>query len=211
MGVGILLCGSSVFRIGGQNATQKKVTLLLETIKKYVTLYISNNNLGNLMAMKKNIYQETVIVRDCDTGEVSTVEHTNIVKLPTEPPYVKLYLDDIQKLYDLPNNTILYELLRRMNFDGEIVLNSSEKKKIAAKLDIKVQSIDNYLTKLKATNVFDSVEKGTYLPNPHLFGRGDWLKILDRRKKYNGIKLNVTYSADGSKTVETEFTGEEDE
>jgi len=162
------------------------------------------------MAMKQNIYQETTIHRDLNTGEVATVEHTNVVKLPTEPAYVKLYLDDIQKLYDLPNNTILYELLRRMNFDGEVVLNSSEKKKIAAKLDIKVQTIDNYLFKLKAADVFTSIETGTYLPNPSLFGRGDWLKILDRRKKYESIKMNVTYGEDGSKTVETEFTSNED-
>jgi hypothetical protein len=195
-----------------QNATQKKVVVLLEKIKYHVKLYLGTNNFQVMkMAMKQNIYQETIIHRDLNTGEVSTVEHTNVVKLPTEPPYVKLYLDDIQRLYDLPNNTILYELLRRMNFDGEIVLNSSEKKKMADKLDMKVQSIDNYLTKLKKADVFTSVAKGTYLPNPSLFGRGEWLKILDRRKKYESIKLNITYSEDGSKTVQTNFTGEENE
>lgn len=171
--------------------------------------YIYETIIRLVMTMKQNIYQETTVVTDHSTGEISTVEQTNVVKLPSEPPYIKLYLDDIQKLYDLPNNTILYELLRRMNYDGEIVLNSSEKKKIAEKLSIKIQTIDNYLNKLKAADVFSSVAKGTFLPNPNLFGRGDWLKILDRRKKYNNIKLNVIYKPDGSKTVETKF--EEDE
>ena len=157
------------------------------------------------MSVSKNIYQETVTTVDMQTGEISAVEKTNVVKLPAEPAYVKLYLDDIQKLYDLPNNTILYELLKRMNYEGEVVLNSSEKKKIAAKLSINVQTIDNYLTKLKSKDLFKSVETGTYIPNPNLFGKGEWLKVLDRRKKYDSIKLNVTYTESGLRSVKTEF------
>lgn len=159
----------------------------------------------------KSIYQETNTVTDLTTGEVSIVEKNTVVKLPTEPAYVKLYLDDIQKLYDLPNNTILYELLKRMNYDGEVVLNSSEKKKIAVKLNIKVQTIDNYLTKLKNTDLFKSVEKGTYIPNPNLFGKGEWTKVLDRRRKYDSIKLNVTYKPDGTREVNTEFEVQQNE
>lgn len=216
MEVGILLCGSSVLGFGGENATQKKVLSLLEMTGKYVRLYIGKLYSDNKMAMKQNIYQETNILRDVETGQVDTVEHTNIVKLPNEPPYIKLYLDDIQKLYNLPNNTILYELLKRMNFDGEIVLNASEKKKIAAVLDIKIQTIDNYLVKLKAADIFTSEDKGTYVPNPNLFGKGDWLTILSRRKTYGkkqdkSINMSITYGEDGSKTVKTQFTGTGDE
>lgn len=199
MGVGF--CGG-----GSQNATQKKVMVLLDILKKYVSLIIYNKHVaGAFMSVSKNIYQETVTTVDMQTGEISAVEKTNVVKLPAEPAYVKLYLDDIQKLYDLPNNTILYELLKRMNYEGEVVLNSSEKKKIAAKLSINVQTIDNYLTKLKSKDLFKSVETGTYIPNPNLFGKGEWLKVLDRRKKYDSIKLNVTYTESGLRSVKTEF------
>lgn len=187
-------------------ATQKKVRVLLDILKKYVKFSIYNKHVaGAFMSISKNIYQETVTTVDMQTGEISAVEKTNVVKLPSEPAYVKLYLDDIQKLYDLPNNTILYELLKRMNYEGEVVLNSSEKKKIAAKLAINVQTIDNYLTKLKSKDLFKSVEKGTYIPNPNLFGKGEWLKVLDRRKKYDSIKLNVTYTENGLRSVNTEF------
>ena len=180
--------------------------VLLDILKKYVKFSIYNKHVsGAFMSISKNIYQETVTTVDMQTGEISAVEKTNVVKLPSEPAYVKLYLDDIQKLYDLPNNTILYELLKRMNYEGEVVLNSSEKKKIAAKLSINVQTIDNYLTKLKSKDLFKSVETGTYIPNPNLFGKGEWLKVLDRRKKYDSIKLTVTYTESGLRSVKTEF------
>lgn len=168
------------------------------------------------MAVTQNIYQETIITRDVKTGEVDEVQHTNIVKLPTEPPYIKLYLEDLQKVYNLPNNTILYELLKRMNYEGEVVLNSSEKKKICLALNIKNQTIDNYLAKLKKTGVFKSIDTGTFIPNPNLFGRGDWLTILSRRKSYatlinhnerDTIQMNITYNESGEKEVKTTFTG----
>ena len=168
------------------------------------------------MAVTKNIYQETIITRDVKTGEVDEVQHTNIVKLPTEPPYIKLYLEDLQKVYNLPNNTILYELLKRMNYEGEVVLNSSEKKKICLTLDIKNQTIDNYLAKLKKAGVFKSIDTGTFISNPNLFGRGDWLTILSRRKTFatlknhtdkDTIQMNITYNEAGEKEIKTTFTG----
>lgn len=179
-------------------------------------MYVRKLYSENKMAVTKNIYQETIITRDVKTGEVDEVQHTNIVKLPTEPPYIKLYLEDLQKVYNLPNNTILYELLKRMNYEGEVVLNSSEKKKICLTLNIKNQTIDNYIGKLKKAGVFKSIDTGTFIPNPNLFGRGDWLTILSRRKTFatlknhtdkDTIQMNITYNEAGEKEIKTTFTG----
>jgi hypothetical protein len=125
--------------------------------------------------------------------------------LPKEPPFIKLYLKDLAHIRNLPIwvSGVLYELLKKMDYSNEIVLNSSVKKRIADLLKIGVRSIDNALVKLVSKKVFFRLEPGVYQANPYIFGRGSWADV-------EKIRLTVTYSADGEKHIEAEILTNEE-
>jgi hypothetical protein len=158
---------------------------------------------------KNTIYSHDIHVVDRETGEVTQTTNETIVQFPAEPEYIKLYLDDLNRIYELPNNSILYEVMKRMDYDGLINLSKYAKDMICEKLGLKPQTFANYLQKLKEKDIIHPVGRGTFMPNPNLFGKGTWKEIYSRRKKYAEIKLNITYKPDGTKTVQTEFDLEE--
>ena len=91
------------------------------------------------MAKNKN---KTVIMSiestavNSDTGEVlSEVRYTKR-KVSKEPNFIKLYLDDVMLLSDIPRSKsdVLYLLLRKMNYDNEITVVASHKRDIACLL-----------------------------------------------------------------------------
>ena len=127
---------------------------------------------------------------DVETGEVKEYSQESVI--PKEPDYVKLYLADLVMLNDIPKwvSGILYELLKRMNYQNEIVLNSEIKKRIAKELDIVPKTIDNALVTFVKKNVLFRSGVGVYLANPFLFGKGEWNNI---RK----IRLSVGYGTKG--------------
>ena len=93
---------------------------------------------------------------------------------------------------------ILYELLKKMDYSNEIVLNSTVKNRIAELLGIGARSIDNALVKLVSKKIFFRLGTGVYQANPYIFGRGTWAEV-------EKIRLTVSYSADGEKHIEAEI------
>ena len=161
------------------------------------------------MSTKKITQITQTDIVDHTTGEVKSSEHARVINIPREPSYIKLYLDDIEKLYDLPSNssTIVYELLKELNYNGLIPLNSTTKKMICEKVGYKLQSLNNYLTDLVKKDVFRKAGRGVFKPNPHLFGKGDWKDIYKMREAW----LKVSYKEDGSKDVTSSFDEEKNE
>lgn len=154
---------------------------------------------------KNRVYTHETNSINVETGEVIATSKETVVQFPAEPEYIKLYLDDINRLYDLPNHSLLYEVMKRMDYDGLINLSKYAKDMICSKLDVKPQTLANYLQKLKEKDIIQAVGRGTFMPNPELFGKGTWKEVYNRRKAYESIKLNVTYKADGSRVIQTEF------
>lgn len=141
---------------------------------------------------------------DVDTGEIISQEETTVLRIPKEPDYIKLYLDTILYLSDLPgkHSKVLNALLKRVPFANSseggmvIALNGFVKKQIAAELQLKnVRSLDNSITEMVKGEILFRLGSGTYLLNPHLFGRGNWSDIQQ-------LRLTVDFSADG-KTFST--------
>lgn len=155
--------------------------------------------------MKKIIQQSEVTQVDED-GVVTAQTHNKVSYLPKEPPYIKMYLEDLERLYKLPSSSspVLYELLRQMNYDGVINLNAAVKKRICEKVNYKKQSLDNYLSKLVTVGVFRKADRGVYQPDPHLFGKGDWMSIYKQREAW----LKVEYTNNGERVVKSSL-GEE--
>ena len=140
---------------------------------------------------------------DRTTGEVLKKKNTRTYNWGDEPPYIKMYIDDILYLKDLPKgyNSILNEFLKRMTYAGhnrgqEIVINSSVKRIISKDLGLSVSHINNTLYDLVKGQVLFRLDIGLYQVNPHLFGKGEWSDIA-------ALRLTITYDASG-KTVMSE-------
>ncbi len=144
------------------------------------------------------VYQKDT--KDFQTGEIVQTERE--IQIPKEPDFVKLYLNDLVLLKEIPQwvSGILYSLLKHMNYQNEIVLNSSIKKRIAADLGIIPKTIDNALVTFVKKSILMRQEVGVYRANPYLFGKGDWNNI---RK----IRLQVEYGGD-VRDIRAEITKE---
>lgn len=155
--------------------------------------------------MTIHIEKTESVVNDL-TGELLslTTEITDINTAPTEPNYLKLYIDDLGLLNKLSGGETraLIHIAAIANYDGEVVLPLVIKKRIAENSGIKVQSISDILTKLIKKGILKRIDKTLYLLNPDLFAKGKWREIREQRKAFQSI---TTYLPSGEKTVETKI------
>lgn len=158
---------------------------------------------------KRLIQQNTTIHTDRETGEVTSETRESVSYLPTEPPYVKLYLDDIAKLYGLPKagGDLLHCLLRKMDYEGIITLVSSSKKRMAEEIGVKAQTIDNNIQSLLKADILRRAGRGEFMFNPNIVAKGDWKTIYKQRDKY--LQLTMTYTQDGERVVKGEVKTKE--
>ena len=146
--------------------------------------------------MRNIVYQDTKIqhIMDYKTGEIKETNTTvNIKKrVPKEPDFIKLYLQDICKLKSIPStgSKLLNELLKYTSYDNVILIPSYVKQEIAKNLNTSVGTISNALTKLVKEEILKRKGGGAYVLNPFLFGKGEWTKI---RK----IRMTWEYSENG--------------
>jgi len=140
---------------------------------------------------KINQSVETLVIDE--NGEFISKRANKTLSWGAEPPYIKLYLQDILYLSDIPNKheSVLYELLKRTTYAGEkngmeVVVNSSLKRRIAQELGFKnIGSISNAITDLVKGKVLIRKDVGIYQFNPYLFGKGDWQDIARLRLEIN--------------------------
>lgn len=148
------------------------------------------------------------------TGEITHSE--TIVsyekKIPTEPPYIKLYTTDIGNLCGLTSGAtrVLIPLTSLANYEGEISLSRGLKQRIADDLEVSLGLVNNAVTELVKKEVIyriGSEGSGLYQLNPHYFARGKWREIYEKRKS---LKITITYSdkgTNGKREIITEQLG----
>ncbi|MCC4276133.1 hypothetical protein [Marinomonas communis] len=158
---------------------------------------------------KKVIREIETQTFNAETGEITNEISSKVVQLPTEPPFVKLYIEDIAALYQLPDGThrVLVELLKKLDYEGKISLNKTNKLSICEKVGYKtVASLDNYLSKhLVKKGIFRKEGTGVFIPDPHLFGRGKWQDIYKQRQAW----LKISYNENGERTVMSSLNEDE--
>lgn len=160
--------------------------------------------------LKKISYSEVNTSFNHETGEISQTDSKKVIRLPQEPSFVKLYLEDISRLHNLPSGCtrVMMELVKRLDYDGTIVLNSARKRQLMEVLGLKftkgkpTQQIDNALRKMKKEGIIRTIDSGIYEFNPKYFAKGDWASIRKRRENF---ELSITYTADGERVVKGEF------
>jgi len=127
-----------------------------------------------------------------ENGQVRESETTKTINWGKEPNYVKVYLEDILYLSDLPKgyNSVLWAFIKRMGYGNQLVLNAALKRMIAEEVNLSVSSVNNALTKFVKGNLLSRIDTGIYLVNPQLFGKGEW-------KDISKIRLSATYDLKG--------------
>jgi len=126
-------------------------------------------------------------------GNMVSKRANRILSWGDEPPFIKLYLQDILYLTDIPSKheKVLYELLKRTTYAGdkngmEVIVNSALKRRIAKELYLKnIGSISNAITDLVKGKILYRKDVGIYQFNPYLFGKGDWQDIARLRLEIN--------------------------
>lgn len=153
--------------------------------------------------MSKIIMSNTKTVTD-ENGVIRYQEEDLTVNWGKEPNYIKLYLDTVLYLKDLPKglNTVLYALLKRMSYGNQLVLNAALKRQIAREIELSVSSINNAITKFVKGELLERIDTGLYRVNPHIFGKGEWKDIAR-------IRLEVSFDSEG-KTIMSEIDRKEE-
>lgn len=145
---------------------------------------------------------ETSVINEY--GEIVSKRANKTLSWGDEPRYVKLYLQDILYLADMPkkHSKILYELLKRAAYAGEedgmqVCLSAGLKRIMMKTLNYKsTQPIDNALYDLTKGKVLYRIETGVYQFNPWLFGKGDWQDI-------SRLRVEINYDDIKGKTFKT--------
>lgn len=140
--------------------------------------------------MRKKTVLKTQEIVDFKTKE--TITETRTYKLPSEPSFVKMYIDDLALMNGLGKNgnDVLREVVRYMDYEGEIVLTPDRKNKIADKYNINVRTVRNQLSILVKKEILVHKDYLTFVANPNLFAKGDWKRVNKLRDEF---QLTISY------------------
>jgi len=134
---------------------------------------------------------------DKETGEMLEHETNTEYVVPREPDYVKLYLNDLGILNNVSNSALLWVLIRKMNYDGEVFFVGNQTKKICAELGIKDSGFWKQIKKMVDAEILIKQSRGVYMFNPYLIAKGKWVDI-------ERIRMTVEYSNEG-RVIKTDF------
>lgn len=151
---------------------------------------------------KRKINQISERVETDQNGEVKRSQQDTSFYIDAEPPYVKMYLDTVLYLKDLPtaHNPILHCILMRIpwaNQNQDIAINAHIKRQIAEEVGCSQSKVNNAISDFVKGEVIYRVGVGTYQVNPHFFGRGQWTDI-------ERLRLTVTFDGKG-KSIKSEI------
>lgn len=150
---------------------------------------------------KKTIrFKEVTEIIDGGTGEITSLEKRSVFQIDKEPDYVKLYLKDIVRLKGLPPATsnVLNALLQSMGYNNIIPAYSPIKKIICRDLNISIDTLNKAIDNLYKKDILIRLDRGIYMADPELFGRGAWGDIKE-------IRMMITYGSDGKKKISSEI------
>ena len=148
---------------------------------------------------KKITYEHVDTITDTNTGEVSSIKrHTQSI-VEKEPEYIKLYLADIARLKDLPKSTegVLHLLLKSMSYKNIIPAYAPIKRMICSELGIQMDTLNKAIDNLYKAGILIRVERGIYMADPNIFGKGEW-------KSIKNLRLVIEYKEDGSRQISGE-------
>jgi len=147
---------------------------------------------------------ERIVERIDEDGEVQrSATITHITKLPQEPDYIKLYVDDIGYLMGLQagHRDVLLYVAASVGYDGFLTLTLARKSRIAATVGLSVKTVNNAIFEFVKQGILRREGRSEYELNPAMFAKGEWAKIRERREAFS---LRVSYSQLGRRIISTE-------
>lgn len=160
-----------------------------------------NRNKKNtgLRYSRKVSQESTSVIADAE-GNVQEYSNRKTYAVDVEPPYVKVYFQDICYLSETPRRyaVLLWALIKRMSYAGDqrpmsVVINKGVKEDICKEINWKnATSVDNGLQTLIKSGLIRRTDRGIYQFNPYIFGRGSWNDIVK-------LQLAVDYDEEGRK------------
>lgn len=137
---------------------------------------------------------------DHSTGEVLSTEDVSVVRIPREPPYVKMYIEDISRIVGLSSGaqSVLYELAGKIDYEGIVTITKGTRNRIAERTGLKEPTVRNRISDLVASGIMRKSGYCEYEMNPNLFAKGDWQDVYKRRQAF---KLEVKYSEKGERVI----------
>jgi hypothetical protein len=156
------------------------------------------------MAKKTLRFETLEQTLDKETGELNTLRKVSQYKVEAEPPYVKLYVKDLIRIKGLPPATtnVLLAMLRSMGYNNVIPAYAPIKKMMCRDLNIKIDTLNKAIDNLYKENILIRLDRGLYMADPELFGRGTW-------KEVENIRMQITYSPEGKKIISSSLNGDD--
>lgn len=151
-------------------------------------------------ALKRVSSREEKTTIDHTTGEVTKEEHVRTLNISKEPPFVKLYIEDLSKILSIkqgPQN-LLYYLACSADYENIIELTTRKRERMCTALGIAKQTFANYLFYLKEVDVIKDMGGQELMLNPLYFAKGNWADIEKHRMTYQMV---VSYKSDGHREV----------
>ncbi|MDE1943597.1 MAG: replication/maintenance protein RepL [Betaproteobacteria bacterium] len=145
-------------------------------------------------------YEKVTEVIDSTGKSEKTREVVNTRKMPQEPNYVKVYIDDLGRLLNVQEShrSILLYIAASINYDGFLTLVKARKERIAATVGVSVKTVSNAVSELVKIGILRRAGRSEYELDPHLFGKGDWASIRERRQAF---KVELSYSPTSGRTI----------
>ncbi|WP_162505848.1 hypothetical protein [Candidatus Arsenophonus triatominarum] len=100
--------------------------------------------------IKTAFYEQKKDTVDINTGEIISESKTTLSRYSSEPPYVKMYIDDICSMIKVPDSlkNVLFLMLRKLDYDGYMTLSTRYRKSMCDQLSIKDGTLRNRLALL---------------------------------------------------------------
>ena len=156
---------------------------------------------------KENVMKDTktVVTRD---GELLDVQQHISVPVGEEPPYYKVYLQDLSNVFGLaPAERAVWEVLcANMSFTNIVVLIKPIKNILVQTTGKKFETIKAAIKSLTNKGLLIRQERAVYMVNPNYAARGKWQDIRALRLviEYNEQGRNIEVKKVTNKVIEVE-------
>ena len=161
------------------------------------------------MEQKKteNVIKDTQTVINTSGEDLNVEQHLSI-PVGDEPPYYKVYLQDIANVYGLnPAERAVWEILcSNMTFQNLVFLYKPIKMMLVQATGKKYETIKAAIKSLTAKGLLIRQDRAVYLVSPKYAARGKWqdIKALRLTIDYNEQGRNIEVKKITNKVIELE-------
>ena len=139
----------------------------------------------------ENVIKDTQTVINT-SGEILNVEQHLSIPVGDEPPYYKVYLQDLSNVLGLaPAEHLVWEVLcSNMSFNNIVVLIKPIKDMLVETTGKKYETIRAAIKSLVAKGLLMRQARAVYMVNPKYAARGKWQDI-------KALRMTIDYNAQG--------------